>query len=193
MIEPDVIERTLGVALRNGGDFAEVFAEDRRSQSASLDDGKVEDLTTGMLLRVEPGDQIVADGVLERVVALRVDESILTGESEPGERTAGEVVRSGAFVVEGSATFAVTAVGVESYAERLASVARTFRHPRSPLERALNRLLLLLVAVMVPLGTRNVLVQVWQVRLGRVRLFLLDTDYASITTLPAGVSTRYEA
>ena len=74
----------------------------------------VEDLTTGMLLRVEPGDQIVADGVLERVVALRVDESILTGESEPGERTAGEVVRSGAFVVEGSATFAVTAVGVES-------------------------------------------------------------------------------
>ncbi len=30
--------------------------------------------------------------------------------------------------------------------------------------------------VMVPLGSRNVLVQVWQVRLGRVRLFLLDTD-----------------
>ncbi len=30
--------------------------------------------------------------------------------------------------------------------------------------------------VMVPLGTRNVLVKVWQVRLGRVRLFLLDTD-----------------
>jgi starch phosphorylase len=30
--------------------------------------------------------------------------------------------------------------------------------------------------VMVPLGSRNVLVQVWQVRLARVRLFLLDTD-----------------
>jgi len=30
--------------------------------------------------------------------------------------------------------------------------------------------------VVVPLGSRNVLVQVWQVRLGRVRLFLLDTD-----------------
>jgi starch phosphorylase len=30
--------------------------------------------------------------------------------------------------------------------------------------------------VMVPLGSRNVLVQVWQVQLGRVRLFLLDTD-----------------
>ena len=47
MIDPEVIERTLAVALRNGGEFAEVFAEDRRSQSASLDDGKVEDLTTG--------------------------------------------------------------------------------------------------------------------------------------------------
>ena len=47
MIETDVLERTLAVALRTGGDFAEVFAEDRRSSSALLDDGKVEELTSG--------------------------------------------------------------------------------------------------------------------------------------------------
>src|SRR5205085_2535054 len=48
--------------------------------------------------------------------------------------------------------FEVSAVGADSYAEKLTGEARGFRHPRSPLERALNRLLLFLVAVMVPLG-----------------------------------------
>jgi TldD protein len=47
MIEPDILERTLRHALRNGGDFAEVFAEDRRSSSARFDDGRVEELVSG--------------------------------------------------------------------------------------------------------------------------------------------------
>ncbi|MDQ1426346.1 MAG: TldD protein [Acidimicrobiaceae bacterium] len=47
MIDHDVLQRTLGVALRTGGDFAEVFVEDKRSTSAGLDDGKVEQVTSG--------------------------------------------------------------------------------------------------------------------------------------------------
>ena len=42
-----LLQRTLGAALRTGGDFAEVFVEDRRSSSAHLDDGRVEELTSG--------------------------------------------------------------------------------------------------------------------------------------------------
>ena len=47
MIDDAVVQRVLGVALRTGGDFAEVFAEDRRSSSAHFDDGKVEELSSG--------------------------------------------------------------------------------------------------------------------------------------------------
>ncbi len=47
MIEQSVLEEVLGVAMRTGGEFAEVFAEDRRSSSAVLDDGRVEELTSG--------------------------------------------------------------------------------------------------------------------------------------------------
>ncbi len=47
MIEEAVLQRVLGVALRTGGDFAEVFAEERRSSAAQLDDGRVEELTSG--------------------------------------------------------------------------------------------------------------------------------------------------
>src|SRR6478672_4900975 len=47
MIEEPVLERVLSSALRGGAEFAEVYAEDKRSSSAYLDDGKVEQLTSG--------------------------------------------------------------------------------------------------------------------------------------------------
>ncbi len=47
MIEESVLQRTLSRALAHGGDFAEVFAEDRRSSTATFDDGKVEELRSG--------------------------------------------------------------------------------------------------------------------------------------------------
>src|SRR5262245_63013483 len=47
MIDHDVIQATLDHALRGGGDFAEVFVEDRRSSSARFDDGRIEELVSG--------------------------------------------------------------------------------------------------------------------------------------------------
>ena len=47
MIDHDVLERVLSGALRTGAEFAEVYAEDKRSTSASLDDGRVEQVTSG--------------------------------------------------------------------------------------------------------------------------------------------------
>ena len=41
------MNRTLAVAMRTGADFAEIFAEDRRSASAILDDGRVEEVVSG--------------------------------------------------------------------------------------------------------------------------------------------------
>ena len=47
VIEQEVLQRVLGAALRSGGEFAEVYAEDKRSTSARFDDGKVEELSSG--------------------------------------------------------------------------------------------------------------------------------------------------
>ena len=111
-----------------------------------------EELVVGDLVRVRAGDQVSADGVLVESEGLTLDESILTGESEPVARAKGEGVRSGSFVVEGVGAYSVTAVGAASYAARITGEARAFRHPRSPLERTINRLLFVLVGIMVPLG-----------------------------------------
>ena len=112
----------------------------------------VGDVVEGDLVLVEQGDQVVADGTLERSDGLALDESILTGETAASPRSRGEEVRSGSFAVEGSGAFVVSAVGDDSYASRVAGIAKEFRHPRSPLERAINRLLFILVAVLIPLG-----------------------------------------
>ncbi len=60
MIDQEVLERVLSAASAKGGDFAEIFVEDRRGSSAVLDDGKVEELTSsrdrGAGIRVISGD-----------------------------------------------------------------------------------------------------------------------------------------
>jgi P-type E1-E2 ATPase len=112
----------------------------------------VDELVPGDLVRVGPGDQVVADGTLDQSEGLELDESILSGESRPVARRSGEQVRSGSFATEGVGAYTVTAVGARSYAARLTGEARTFRHPRSPLERTLNTLLFILVGAMVPLA-----------------------------------------
>ncbi|HWW54688.1 MAG TPA: TldD/PmbA family protein, partial [Acidimicrobiales bacterium] len=60
MLDETTVQRVLGAALRTGGDFAEVFVEDRRASSARLDDGKVDELTSsrerGAGIRVVVGD-----------------------------------------------------------------------------------------------------------------------------------------
>ena len=112
----------------------------------------IADVVVGDVVQVHSGDQVVADGTLVHSDGLALDESILTGESQPVLRTAGAAVLSGSFAVEGEGAFEVTAVGPDSRAAKVAATARAFRHPRSPLEKAMDRLLIILVGLMVPLG-----------------------------------------
>jgi cation-transporting P-type ATPase E len=112
----------------------------------------VDRVVVGDLVRLAAGDQVVADGTVVTADGLTLDEANLTGESEAVVRVDGEPVWSGSFAVEGAALFEATAVGPDSRAARLTETARTFRHPRSPLERATDRLLLWLLAFSVPLA-----------------------------------------
>jgi magnesium-transporting ATPase (P-type) len=112
----------------------------------------VDQVVVGDHVRLAAGDQVVADGQVLWADGLALDEANLTGESESVVRGPGEPVWSGSFAVEGAALFEATAVGPDSRAAQLTTTARMFRHPRSPLERANDRLLLLLVAFSVPIA-----------------------------------------
>jgi len=112
----------------------------------------VDDVVTGDLVLLGAGDQVVADGTLRTASGLELDEAVLTGESRPVRRDIGDEVLAGAFCSEGSGAYVATAVGEDSYAGHVSGIARSFRHPLSPLQRGMNRLLLAMVAIMIPLG-----------------------------------------
>lgn len=118
-------------------------------------------IVPGDLVRIEPGDQAVADGQVIDATSLSLDESILTGESDPVDRAPGDSVLSGAFCVAGSGTYRVTAVGADSFAERLGAEARGTRTMLSPLQLDINRILRIIIAVMVPLSALMILSLFW--------------------------------
>jgi cation-transporting ATPase E len=137
----------------------------------------VDQVVAGDLLRLAAGDQVVADGIVRAADGLALDEANLTGESVPAVRGPGEPVWSGSFAVEGAALFEATAVGPDSRAALLTATARAFRHPRSPLERATDRLLLWLVALAVPLA----------IGLTASALTRVETAEARVQLLTAGI------
>jgi P-type E1-E2 ATPase len=146
---------------------------------------RADEVVEGDLIRLAAGDQVVADGEVTSASGLELDESILTGESRPVRRQVGDEVRSGSFAVEGVGSYVARAIGSASYADRLVGEARAFRHPRSPLERAIDRLLYVLVAAMVPLGVMLVTV-LWKQDVG-VR-HAVETAVAGLVTLvPEGL------
>ena len=110
------------------------------------------DVVVGDAIVVRPGDQIVADGRLLEARGLQVDESILTGESDPDARRAGDELQSGSFCVAGSGVYEAERVGADSYANELTDAAREDRRELSPLQLTINRLLRLMIAIMIPIS-----------------------------------------
>src|SRR5436305_1199833 len=118
------------------------------------------EVVDGDLIALRPGDQVVADGSVVESSALMLDESQLTGESQPIAKGVGEEILSGSFCVEGGGRYVASGTGEASYASQVVGEAREFRYRRSPLEHQINRLLLATVAVMLPLGAAFVWVLV---------------------------------
>jgi cation-transporting ATPase E len=102
------------------------------------------------LLHLATGDQAVVDATVLDSDAAEFDESLLTGESHPVAKTPGDTVMSGSFVVAGSVSCVVTAVGESSYAARLAAEAKQFALVHSELRDGINRFLQVITWIIVP-------------------------------------------
>ena len=83
----------------------------------------VTNLVVGDVMQLSTGDQVPADGVATSV-GLEVNESLLSGESEPIMKDLGDELLSGSMVVAGSGTVEVTKVGDDAYARQLTADVR---------------------------------------------------------------------
>ncbi len=70
-----------------------------------------EDVVPDDIVELQPGDQIVADGVVAASSSLALDESMLTGESDQVPKEPGDTVLSGAYCAGGAGLYRVSAVG----------------------------------------------------------------------------------
>src|SRR6478609_3172916 len=99
------------------------------------------DIVLGDLVVLRTGDQVPADGIVAHSSGLEVNESALTGESDPVEKHEGDSVLSGTIVVAGRGRFQATAVGSEAYARKLAAEVKVFKRTRSEIEVSIDFLL----------------------------------------------------
>lgn len=110
-----------------------------------------EDVVRGDVVRVRPGTQVVVDGPVLDGGRVEVDESLLTGESEPLLKAPGDDLLSGSLCVGGGGHQLARDVGTASYANRLTADARRATTDTTPLQHRIEfvvRLVMLLVALM---------------------------------------------
>lgn len=116
----------------------------------------------GDLIELAPGDQVVVDGEVVDADHLEVDESLLTGESDPESKAAGDPVMSGSFAVSGAGLYRATRVGADAYAAQLAAEASRFTLVHSELQSGINRILRFITWLLVPVGVATIWVQLTQ-------------------------------
>ncbi|RFP11654.1 Cu(2+)-exporting ATPase [Duganella sp. BJB488] len=111
----------------------------------------IADVRPGELVVVRPGERVAADGeVVEG--ASHVDEALITGESLPVARHAGDRVTGGAINGEGLLLVRVTAVGAESTLARIIRLVEDAQAAKAPVQHLVDRVSAVFVPVVLVLA-----------------------------------------
>lgn len=111
-----------------------------------LRDGAIRDIPTAEVVLDDvillfAGDQVPADAAVYDAHGLEIDESLLTGESNPVDKAPGSEVLAGSSVVGGQGRAQVVRVGDDSFAGKLTTAAKRFSLVNSEIRTGLNRVL----------------------------------------------------
>ena len=165
----EVITDPSATVLRDG------VAVDIASDQIVLDD----------VVELRLGGQVAVDGEVLDSTGLRLDESMLTGESLPVLKEPGDEVLSGSFVVAGNGRIRTTKVGADSYASNLANEAKQFAAVQSQLRGGIDRILRWLT-VIIPIAAIFLFVNLLDAE-DRWQDALLGTVAAAVAMVPDGL------
>jgi copper-transporting P-type ATPase V len=141
-------------------------------------------ISVGDLIRVLPGERIAADGVvLEGSSA--VDESMLTGESVPSEKTAGDQVAGATLNANGALLVRATKVGRDTALAQIVRLVTQAQESKAPIQRLADRIAAFFVPVV--LGIAGVTAIAWFIGTGDPRLALLPAVAVLIIACPCAM------
>ncbi len=104
------------------------------------------------ILALSPGDLLPVDGVVVASDSLEMDESQLTGESDPVYKDAADQVTSGSFCLAGAALVQATRVGRDSAINQLTSIAKAYKRILTPTQLRVAAFVELSIVLMFILG-----------------------------------------
>jgi P-type Cu+ transporter len=137
----DAIRRLVSLAPRTARVLRDGAELDVATETVRVDD----------LIRIRPGERLPVDGVVVEG-ASTVDESMLTGESVPVEKTTGATVAAGTVNRTGSFVFRATRVGGETTLARITRLVAEAQGSRAPIQRMADRVAAIFVPVVLALA-----------------------------------------
>lgn len=109
------------------------------------------DIVVDDIILYSAGKQICCDCEL-LVGEIEVNESMLTGESEPVKKRRGDTLLSGSFVVSGNCTVRCDKVGNDNYVEQLSARVKKSKTPDSEVMKGIRRIIKFISIIIFPLG-----------------------------------------
>ena len=110
----------------------------------------IEQIAVGDLIVVRPGEKVAVDGIV-REGRSALDESMITGESIPVEKRAGDAVVGGTVNQDGVLRVEATAVGAATVLARMAQMVEEAQGSKAPIQKLVDQV----AAVFVPVGDRH--------------------------------------
>ena len=117
----------------------------------------LDDVQTGDILRVRPGDAVPVDGVIE-TGASSIDESLLTGEPLPVAKQVGDAVTGGTINGDGSFTMKATHVGAETRLSQIVALVAEAQRSRAPIQALADRVAAWFVPTVVSVAILSFLI-----------------------------------
>ncbi len=156
-----------------------VVAED--GTEATVD---VNSILPGQVLRVRPGESIPVDGVVLEGSS-SVDESALTGESIPVEKTAGDTVNAATVNRTGSFTFRATRVGADTSLAKIIKLVEDANATKAPIARMADKVAGVFVPVVFVISA--VTFAVWMALTGSVNEALTSAVAVLVISCPCAL------
>jgi len=162
-----------------GASKATVVRDGIRSEIA------VEEIVLDDMTILELGSQICSDSIVVEG-EIEVNESLLTGESEPVFKKPSDPLLSGSFVISGKCYAKVEHVGADNFATKLAQGAKQFKETNSELLKSMRKVTKFTSFFIVPIGIL-LFIEAYMLRSDTITNSVVTTAAALLGMLPKGL------